>query len=144
MDTYKYNCAYCHEEFIPKRRYAQKYCSNSCRAKAYHRRQVEKGGTVNNNDLVPQPVQQDETTAKKKMAIDKMSASGVGNAMVGTLLANLLKNLLSDDGSKPATKSDIAALIDKLQRFHLITNLQAKPFGRQPYFDMYTNQVVYF
>ncbi|GAA4813061.1 hypothetical protein [Litoribaculum gwangyangense] len=148
MDTFKYNCAYCHEEFIPKRRYAQKYCSNSCRAKAYHRRQVEKGGakkiSKEKKDVLPQFVQPNNIPIEKKNAIEKMSSAGVGNVVAGTLIAEFIKNLLTGDDSKPATKKDIATLINKLDRYHLITNLPPRNFNKFPYFDLHTNQVVYF
>lgn len=148
MDTFKYNCAYCHEEFIPKRRYAQKYCSNSCRSKAYHRRQVEKDGVEKDsikedNNSLPQVVQPNEVSIEKKNAIEKMSPSGVGNALLGNLIFELGKNLLTSDDSKPATKKDIAMLLDKLGRYHLISNLPSRPFGKLPYFDLHTNKVVY-
>jgi len=148
MDTFKYNCAYCHEEFVPKRRYAQKYCSNSCRSKAYHRRQVEKGGVKKNSvkeekNSLPQLMQANEVSIERKNTIEKMSPSGVGNAVLGNLIFELGKSMLTSDDSKPATKKDIAILLDKLGRYHLITNLPARPFSKFPYFDLYTNEVVY-
>lgn len=150
MDTHKYTCKYCHEQFIPKRRYSQKYCSNSCRSRAYHRRQVEKNALSDS----PKPKTEGfgsklpafkpkETLQPQTMSNDKMSLAGVGNAAAGTLVADLIKYAFQGKGNQPATKNDIGTLINKLQRYHLITNLPPRPFGKKPYFDLHTNQVVY-
>ena len=44
-EKYKYKCDYCSKKYKPKRRRAQKYCSNSCRSKAYRKRQLTKTET---------------------------------------------------------------------------------------------------
>ena len=148
MDTFKYICKYCHNQYIPKRRYSQKYCSNSCRSKAYHRRQIEKNGTdhvVAENNTTPHPaIIPNETTMPIKQSVEKISVAGVGNAAAGTLIADLIKHAFQGEGNRPATKNDIAALFQKLERYHLITNLPPRAFGKFPYFDLQTNMVVYF
>ena len=148
MDTHKYTCNYCHEAYIPKRRYAQKYCCNSCRAKAYHRRQLEKKSLKStakfNTNSEQLTVQSSETIQVQNQSIKKMSAAGVGNAAAGTLIADLIKHTLQGEGNRPATKNDINSLFNKLNRYHLITNLPPRTFGKLPYFDLHTNEVVYF
>lgn len=37
--TTMYECQYCSDWFVPKRRFIQKYCCNSCRNMAYNQRQ---------------------------------------------------------------------------------------------------------
>lgn len=150
MDTHKYTCKYCHVQYIPKRRHAQKYCSNSCRSKAYHRRQVENNMANNKTTftikdaLTPtQSTQVSEKATPQKQTVEQMSFAGVGNAVVGTLVADLLKYILQGNGNQPATKNDILTLVNKLGRYHLITNMASRPFGQRPYFDLHTNQVVY-
>lgn len=150
MDTHKYTCKYCHEQYVPKRRYSQKYCSNSCRSKAYHRRQVEK------NALSDSPKPKTEGFVSKLPAFkpkeaelpqtqypDNMTLGKVGSAVAGTLIADLIKYILQGPGSQPITRNEIKAMFNKLQRYHLITNLPPRPFGKKPYFDLHTNQVVY-
>ena len=148
MDTFKYTCKYCHNQYIPKRRYSQKYCSNSCRSKAYHRRLVEKKGAApietKTITTMPQSIIPKESGAPMKQSVEKMSAAGVGNAAVGTLIADLIKYAFQGEGNQPASKNDIAALLQKLNRYHVITNLPSRPFGKLPYFDLQTNTVVYF
>ena len=134
MDTHKYKCNYCHEEYIPKRRYVQKYCSDSCRSKAYHRR------IKNNNKLKPTEEEKNNNIGK----VDKMSLAGVGNATTGALIAEGIINLFTSEGNKPATKSDIVKLLNTMNRYHKINNIRLNMNNQQPYFDMTLGTVVYF
>jgi len=151
MDAHKYTCKYCHELYVPKRRYFQKYCSNSCRSKAYQRRLVENNATViapktkgEGFKTNPGPFEPKGTEVPQAQPPKQMSLAGVGNATAGTLIADFIKYAFQGKGNQPATKNDIAALINKLERYHRISNLPARPFGKLPYFDLHTNQVVYF
>ena len=148
MNTFKYICKYCHEQYIPKRRYSQKYCSNSCRSKAYHRRQIEKNkidytAAENNNTSTQPVVTPDEIIQQKKQYVEEMSVAGVKNVVAGTLIADLIKYIAQGNGNQPATKNDIATMMNQFQRYHLITNLPPRTFGKRPYFDFHTNKVIY-
>lgn len=133
-----YICEYCVKEFEPQRRGVQKYCSNSCRSKAYHSRQKLK------QNQMPKDLSVNRPSTSNKPTTDKMSIAGVGNAVAGTLAVDLVKNLLTKESNKPATKGDITSLIEKLQgRYHLVKNMPTDEFGRFAYYDLLNNVIVY-
>ncbi|AOW20784.1 hypothetical protein [Urechidicola croceus] len=132
MDTKEYICEYCHEEFIPNRRFVQKYCCTNCRVKSYHRRNKK----VSNNEI-------EDKTKKPKTKIEKMSIEGIGNSMAGTAAVEALKSLLTKDENKPATKKDIQRLEQKIERFHKVKNLSPNQNYEFPFFDMETGNIVY-
>tara|TARA_R110002050_G_scaffold204522_4_gene340208 strand:- start:143619 stop:144047 length:429 start_codon:yes stop_codon:yes gene_type:complete len=134
MDTKEYICHYCHEKYIPKRRYAQKYCSNNCRSKAHH----IKTKLPKSSLLAKIAKNQDKTS------IEKMSLAGVGNAAAGSLLADGVKHIITTNQNLPATKGDLKNLENKFLRYHNITNMAPQQNGALPYFDMQKNQVVYY
>lgn len=80
----------------------------------------------------------------KNQANDKISAAGIANATAGSLIADLIKLAFQGKGNQPASKNDIIALINNFERYHRITNLPSKHFGKSPYFDLHTSEVVYF
>ena len=131
MDTKHYICNYCHEEFIPKRRHVQKFCSATCRSKAHHQK------TKTSNLL---PVKQAPKFTSK---IEKMSAAGIGNATAGALAADVLKNAFTNSNNKPATKGDILLLRKSYDRYQRILNIPVRPDGMLPYFDMEKKFLVY-
>ena len=136
METKLYTCAYCFEEFKPTRRRVQKYCSNSCRSKAYHLR------TNNSNKESKLPIANPIGFAKQKK--EKMSYAGTGNAVAGSLLADGIKNMFTAEQNKAATKGDLKKLLDELQkRYHPIKNMPTNQMGQEPYYDINTQQVVY-
>ena len=139
IDEKFYICNYCHEEFIPKRRHVQKFCSNSCRSKAHH----IKNRTVANS-TIPNATTLAKTPEKKKKKPNTMSLAGVGNATGGALLADTITNLLTSEENKPATKGDLKALENKIGRYHKIGNMQPNNDGKLPYFDLQTNSVEFF
>lgn len=132
-----YTCKYCFKEFEPKRRRVQKYCSNTCRSKAHHAKKASELSTTKTDSVsVPNNL--------PKPNNEKMSATGIGNAAVGTLAADALKSLFTSEQNKPATKGDLALMLEKLNsRYHLITNMVPNALGRYPYFDMVEGKVVY-
>ncbi|MFT4830508.1 MAG: hypothetical protein ACI815_000142 [Psychroserpens sp.] len=73
-----------------------------------------------------------------------MSAPGIGNATAGALTANALKSIFTNQNEKPATKGDIIALGNKINRYQKVLNLPFGPDGSQPHFDMETKKIVYF
>jgi len=137
-----YTCSYCYSEFEPTRRRVQKYCSNTCRSKAYHKRKS------NTNKL---PTQNKTTTPTEltstpptKTKIDSMSTYGVGNAAVGSLIADGIKSLATSNKNKPATKNDIAELKALVTNRYLpINNIPLDQYGRHPFYDTDTKSVIY-
>jgi len=136
-----YTCEYCYNEFEPARRRVQKYCSNSCRSKAYHLRKT------NTKKLPSQTLDSKINLLKpipSKTKIDNMSASGVGNAAVGSLLADGIKSIVTADKNKAATKGDIAELKALFNKRYLpIKNMPLNGLGRLPYYDVSNESVVY-
>lgn len=143
MENRRYKCEYCLEKFVPKRRRIQKYCSASCRSKAYHYRKTL--------HLKPElktstGLKGIETESKIEMTENKrqgMSFAGVGNATAGTIAADLLTKAFTVEHKRPATKEDIQQIVNRLGRFHLITNMPPQPNRDLPYYDSENKSIVY-
>jgi alcohol dehydrogenase class IV len=135
MENSKYYiCQYCYNEFEPKRRRVQKYCSNSCRSKAYYLRQQQT--TTNIEKLKP---------LQTATAQNKISLAGIGNAALGTLAASAAKNYFTNDENKPVTKKDFYDLLAKINsRYLSVKNMHPNILGQQPYYDIIDQTVVYF
>ena len=133
MDNYLYRCQYCGKDYKPNRRKKQKYCSNSCRTRAFV--------TKNSTGL---SIVKKDTEKKEPLKVEKMSLAGVGNAAVGTLAIQLATNLLTSEENKPATKKDIQNLSASLKRrYHPILNAATNHDGSKAYYDMETKNIVY-
>ena len=135
MESHHYTCNYCQKEFIPKRRKVQKFCSSSCRVRHH---QASKGRKARQSQALGQPVQE-----SKAMEVEKISAAGIGNAALGTIAADLVKNLLTKEDNKPATKADLRRLESKLKRYHHIKNMNQNHLGQLAYFDMKLGILIY-
>lgn len=134
MDNYLYSCQYCGKEYIPNRRYKQKFCCNSCRTNNHKRNKK-------NNLLVKS---EQATENNKPLQVEKMSLAGVGNAAAGTLAINLVTKLLTPESQKPVTKMDLKNLINTLQvRYHPVLNMQPNLYGNKAFYDLETKTVVY-
>ncbi len=133
LEPKHYTCNYCKQDFVPKRRRVQKYCSNSCRSSAYQLRKGNKNNLPATNNTKPVTEQN-----------DKMTLAGVGNAAVGSMVAGGLVKLFTNEKNKPATKGDIDLLLQKLGgRYHLVKNLQPNAQGALPYYDLIKGIIVY-
>lgn len=133
MDNYLYKCLYCGKDYKPNRRKKQKYCSNSCRTRAFVIRN-SKGLGLTKKD----------TEKKDPIKVEKMSIAGVGNAAVGTLAVQLATNLFTREENKPATKKDIQNLLKNLnERYHPILNIPLRHDGAKPFYDLETQTIVY-
>lgn len=133
MDNYLYRCQYCGKDYKPNRRKKQKYCSNSCRTRAFV--------TKNSTGL---SIVKKEVEKKEPLKVEKMSLAGVGNAAAGTLAVNALTSLFTSEENKPATRKDLQNLANNLkQRYHLIINASESIDGKKPYYDMETKTIVY-
>ncbi|TYB76804.1 hypothetical protein ES676_05540 [Bizionia saleffrena] len=139
-----YTCEYCFTDFEPKRRRVQKYCSDTCRSKAYHLRKSTPNKTT---ELIPFTTAVQEAQPPippSKTKIEAVSTAGIGNAAAGSLLADSLKSIFTPLDNKPATKADFKQLSDKLtKRYHLVKNIPNRHDGALPYFDIETGNVVY-
>jgi hypothetical protein len=133
MENYLYTCQYCSKQYKPNRRIKQKYCSNSCRTRAF---------VIRNGKELKIPSNEISKIADKKS--ESMSWAGVGNAAAGTLALNLATNLFTNEENKPATKKDLKNLMLNLnQRYHSIKNISNRPDGTKPYYDSETQCIVY-
>ncbi|SNR58070.1 hypothetical protein SAMN06265371_10631 [Lutibacter agarilyticus] len=142
MEEKYYTCQFCQNEFIPTRRKAQKFCSDTCRNKNHQHKKKK---------AIKKPIDHlSEALAvqQEKMKVEAMSAAGVGNAMAGTLAANAAtayaKNLFVSKENKPATKGDLDEIKRLIStRFFLIQNMDRRYDGALPYFDMATSSLIY-
>tara|TARA_Y100000815_G_C13336798_1_gene498154 strand:+ start:975 stop:1394 length:420 start_codon:yes stop_codon:yes gene_type:complete len=132
-----YICKYCFVEFEPKRRRVQKYCSNTCRSKAYHARKSNNKDLVSKNELIPNQEQLPSKT-------EKMNLAGIGNAAAGSLIADGVKSLFTKEDDKPVTKGEFKKLIESLgYRYLPIKNRLPNAYGKLPYYDIMTNEIVF-
>ncbi|RSK39967.1 hypothetical protein [Mangrovimonas spongiae] len=139
-----YICGFCYEEYVPTRRGAQKYCSDTCRSKAYHHRKKAQHQEQTENKPTPLSSVTSQPLSQEKIAVEKMSFAGVGNAALGQALAESTKTFLTKKENRPATKKDINTMVSKIKgRYHLITNMSPKPNGQRPYYDIERKEVVY-
>jgi hypothetical protein len=139
MESKYYTCKYCFKEFEPTRRRIQKYCSNTCRSKAYHARQVNTPPTT--KEIMEVHKSPNPPTNTK---IESVSLAGIGNAAAGTIAADAFKSIFTTLDNKPATKGDLKKLAEQiLGRYHFIINLSPRNDGSLPYYDIETNEVVY-
>ena len=133
MDKYSYTCHNCGRDYIPKRRVVQKYCSNSCRTRAFMLRNSKTGLSV------------PDIKKKEPTKIETMSLAGVGNTVAGVAIVKLAENLFISESNKPATKRDIKNLEAKIiKRYYPVKNMSLNLNGLKPYFDLESCLVVYF
>lgn len=133
MDTFHYTCLYCGKTYKPNRRKKQKYCSNSCRTRAFQIRNPKLGSTL--------------PTVEKKtapMKIEKMSLPGVANAAAGVAAVKLIESIFTSEENKPATKKDIKELKESIiSRYFPILNVPPNNLGEHPFYDMQIKHLVY-
>jgi len=142
MENYTYLCEYCSKEYVPRRRKVQKYCSTTCRVKAYYFRHKHKHALPAKQNTVLSNPTEDKTD--QKTSIDKISLSGVGNAALANVATDVLKNFLTKEDNKPATKGDLKTLMVNLkERYIKINNIPPSQDGSQAFFDNIEKKVVY-
>lgn len=133
------NCKHCGEQYKPNRFGVQKFCSNSCRSRYWY---LKQNFAVTKLEKSVLPV-----TVEKKTKVEKMSLAGVGNAAGGATIVEIAKNIFTPYENKPATKKDIEELKDLLRNnsgYFPVHNLSPDAFGRMPYFDLSTGNIIYF
>lgn len=132
-------CRYCNKEYIPKRRGAQKFCSNTCRSKNWkHNQQRSDAKIAKSNETI-------KTLEKKPIPTDKINIVGIGNAAIGVATVEAVKGILTPENKKNATKADINKLITMMsgQRYFPIKNIAKNIYGNSPFYDIETEEIVY-
>tara|TARA_R110000765_G_scaffold420632_2_gene525811 strand:- start:98 stop:520 length:423 start_codon:yes stop_codon:yes gene_type:complete len=133
-------CMYCGGDYVPKRRGAQKFCSNSCRSLNWKNNQRIKGSKV------PDVVSIDEKPMipEKPSLQEKMSLAGIGNAAAGIAVVEIVKNIATPNASKPATKKDIEDLKMFIKsRYFLVRNIGRDIHGKPAYYDIITGNIIH-
>ena len=135
MESHLYVCEYCSTAYKPKKRGVQKYCSPSCRVGAHKLRNKKKLLKNKERESIEEPINRYQ---------DTINAAGIGNAVIGTAIANGAQHLLTHPENRPATRGDIMELATSLKvRYKPILNMTLKPDGTRPYYDEQRQVVVY-
>ena len=134
---YLYNCKNCQKPYIPKRRGVQKYCSDSCRSRAYQLRK---------NLGLKKPTNQtdNKTDGVKNESSSTINAASIMNAFIAAFGYDAIKGLLTPAGSKSVTRNDLNKLIDKIdQRYIPLRNVPMRDDGTYAFCDKKTESLVY-
>ena len=133
-------CQYCGDDYIPKRRGAQRFCSNSCRSRYWTVRQNKNKVTLSIENL-----KNELPIVKSPNKKETMTLAGVGNAVAGSALAEIGKNILTPTQNKPATKKDIQELKTLIngRRYLPVKNYQNDAYNRKPFYDVETGNVIF-
>lgn len=133
-------CCYCGGEYLPTRRGAQRFCSNSCRSLNWRKKKeiAQRAKEI----LKPSNEVQEKSTVPPPS--EKMSWAGVGNAATGVAVVELAKEVFTHELNKPATKKDIQEIKTLIKsRYLLIKNIPKDVHGRPAYYDVMTGFVVH-
>ncbi|SDB52202.1 hypothetical protein SAMN03097699_1886 [Flavobacteriaceae bacterium MAR_2010_188] len=80
METSRYyQCKYCFQDFEPKRRRVQKFCSNSCRSKAHHAKKQAKDLKSKTSTLPSKNFEFPKIKKEPKKSSETITAAGIGN-----------------------------------------------------------------
>lgn len=134
MEEQMYKCNFCGIYYTPKRRFIQRFCSDSCRSLNHIKNKNQKEPSFPIN----------ATKTNNPVQIDKMSIAAVGNAAVGALAVNIATSLFTKEENKPATKKDLREVKNLLMtRYHSIKNGPIRVDGARPFYDLQTQSIVY-
>jgi len=140
-------CLRCNEDYIPKRRGAQKFCKNSCRSRYWYLKQEKDIPVVKKEQkqyipLVKKTEVEDKKPVEKK---EEMTWAGFGNAAAGTFAVKAAIDFFTPENGKPATKGDVKELISIIKgaRYFQVNNLRPNEYGQLPYYDIETGNVIY-
>ncbi len=129
-------CLHCNDDYIPTRRGVQKFCSKSCKSRYWYLKQNYRKDVVKDST--------EEKVEKQKAKVETMSLSGIGNAVVGTVVVEGVKHILTSPENKPATKKDIQDLRALIfGRYLPVNNTGKDSMGRSPFYDVETGDVVF-
>ncbi|TNJ41875.1 hypothetical protein KFZ70_02605 [Tamlana fucoidanivorans] len=133
-------CRHCGGDYTPKRRGAQKFCSNSCRSRHWYLKQdkTKLPGTTPSQEIAPDT----SVTPPKK---DSVNLAGVGNAAIGSITADIVQKFFTSKDNQPATKKDLEELKSFFagKKYFPIHNLPVDVSGRKPYYNIETGHVEY-
>ena len=136
MEKYNYICEYCSIDYIPRRRKIQKYCTSTCRVKAFFQRKKQ---LMNTQETGLSKV--DNSNNKNK---EKINLAGIGNAAIANVATETIKNWLTPEDNKPATKGDLKKMIAQFKnRYEKIENMPKRLDQTEAYFDHQKKEVVY-
>lgn len=134
MEKHLYICQYCSKKYLPRRRYKQKFCSNSCRVNSHNRHKKIQLNRATKGLKVP--------TEKKQK--DGITWEGIGNATIANIATDVGKSIFTKEENKPATKGDIQAIINvSQQRYFPVHNAPKVNDGTSAYYDTKTKTVIY-
>lgn len=136
-------CIHCGEDYVPKRRGAQKFCSNSCRSRYWY---LKQNNNSNNKGIKALKVESENNNKIQPPPSEKMSWAGFGNAAAGAGAFKIVSDLLTPEYKKPATKKDIQEIKSLISggRYLPVNNGKNDEYGRKPFYDIETGNVVYF
>ncbi len=138
----KYYCEYCGDQYVPKRRGVQKFCSTSCRTLQWRKNNADKREQL--LPVAPSNEPQISKAPEKETRKESISLAGVANAAIGNFTVDFVKKKLTSKADMPATKRDIQEVKALLkERYLLIKNINKDPRGRSAYYDMLTSEMVY-
>lgn len=134
MENHLYTCEYCSKAYLPRRRYKQKFCSNSCRVNSHNRKKkLQLPRAIKEIDLPKEEAQKEGITW-----------GGIGNAAIANIATEIGKSIFINEENKPATKGDIRALINNSnQRYFPVRNAPKLNNETSAYYDTDTKTVVY-
>ncbi len=138
----KYYCEYCGDQYVPKRRGVQRFCSTSCRTL-----QWRKDKAVKREQLLPDATLNESQTLKateNELRKESISIAGDANAAIGTAAVDLVKNIFTPKDDMPATKRDIQEVKALLKdRYFPVRNINKDAYGRLAYYDIETGNLIY-
>ena len=135
---YLENCQNCGKTYIPKRRGVQKYCTTSCRSRAY---QLRKSAGLKKPSI---PSENRTNEVKNESPSATINAASIMNAFIAAFGYDAIKGLLTPAGSKTVTRNDLDKLIEKIdQRYIPIRNVPMRSDGTYAFCDKKTESLVY-
>ena len=138
----KYYCEHCGDQYVPRRRGVQRFCSTSCRTLQWRKDKADK-----RQQLLPVATLNESQTIKvfeNEPRKESISLAGATNVVLGTAALGLMKNILTPKADMPATKRDIQEVKALLNdRYLLIKNINKDIHGRSAYYDIETGHWVY-
>ncbi|WP_435133097.1 hypothetical protein [Formosa sp. A9] len=137
-------CLNCGEEYIPKRRGVQKYCSNSCRSSSW---QLKQNKPQKETSLKPvnEPAVVEEETKETSSKKQGMTWAGVGENFAGNVSYDMMKSMFTSEENKPASRKDIGELKNLILggRYLPVNNVPKDKNGRLAFYDVNTGNVVF-
>ena len=111
----KKTCPWCKKEFIANHA-ARKYCCDSHRMQAYHKRKGYKVVTILPEQQEPNQNQNQNQGMQGPINPRSISRAGVTEAAIGAGAVELTKRIFTADKDMPATKGYVMELMQQLER----------------------------